>query len=167
MFSVKPLAAGNYAAVVKYEGYKRDSVYDIIVSVDGGTRVNFKLEKLAAVFPKKITGKATRQAPRAIAEVAVKSMRYTRPLFEPRLSNPGSVFADKEIERIMPPRNPLNAPPYVYQGRGGQGLNICGKGTEKTLYVVDGILQVGAQDSSQNNRAPRKNHTQRRSRRKH
>jgi len=154
-YSVKPLAAGEYTVTVAYSGYKQDIVEGVIVSVDGGTRLNFQLEPATVVPDPGTTGGGTTTGgggtttgggARGIGEVNVRARRYERPLFEERNVGSRTVLTAAEIEK-MPTRNPLDAAstaPGVYQSRNGGGLSIGGGRGENTLYVVDGIVQIGS-----------------------
>lgn len=152
-YSVKPLTAGSYDVRVNYVGYKVDIIEGVTVSGEGGSILNFKLERAsnpnngaAAGTAPGGTAPSGTGGPRTIVEVEKRASRYVRPLIEPKQPGSRTVLTDKEIEK-MPTRNPLDAAstaPGVYQGRSGGGLNIGGGRDENTLYVVDGIVQVGS-----------------------
>lgn len=155
-FVVKPLSAGTYDVRVNYSGYKSEIVEGISVSISGGVAVNFELEPSSNPANANTTGTGTGTGTsntntgggrvNSIGPIEVKTRRHEVPLINPDRPGSETILLAKDIER-MPTRNPLDnasTAPGVYQGRSGGGLSIGGGRGENTLYVVDGIVQVGS-----------------------
>ncbi|HEY0109285.1 MAG TPA: carboxypeptidase regulatory-like domain-containing protein, partial [Fibrella sp.] len=146
LYSIKPLAPGSYDIRVSYSGYKTSLITGVTVS-QGGTTLNFKLERATIVDTTLNANQGNaggKKSGKDIEEVVVTG--YRKPLIDPRQPGSINVITAAEIEK-MPTRNPLDnasTAPGVYQGRSGGALNIGGGRSENTLYVVDGIVQVGS-----------------------
>lgn len=150
-YSVKPLAAGIYATVVRYEGYKRDSVYDIAVSMGRGAHLNFKLERPTPAPPQK--GAYTQ----ANSNVTARTRRYVRP--QPVRGWNGTFLLPEEKIEKMSTRSMMEVYPHsrnCHPYPRGTALTIGGGRAEKTLYIIDGVQLFGYRDTSANQRSSRK-----------
>lgn len=125
-YSIKPLLAGSYEALVTYAGYRKESVTGITVSDASGTRVTFKLEPLGEQNTTAKTDDKTVAG--SIAEVAVRTHRYERPLIERKQPGSRTVLTEREVER-MPSRNLNDAAsttPGVNQKRRRDDIRMSG-----------------------------------------